>query len=303
VLPNARLLAVGSRSLDKAVAFADQHQAERRYGSYEALVADPDVDIVYVATPHPFHHDHSLLAIAAGKAVLCEKPFAVNAAQAAAVIAASRAKGVFCMEAMWTRFLPAMVRVREWLAAGRIGAPRLLTADFGFRAGWNPDSRLLSPALAGGALLDVGVYVTALSAMVFGPRPTRVTGFATLGETGVDEQAAFVLGYGGGGLASLTCAVRTNTPQEARIDGEAGRISLDGFWHAEKAVLHAEGHGTETVELPLRGGGFEFEAAEAMRCLEAGLTESPDLPLDETLAIAETMDALRAQWGLRYPME
>ncbi len=302
-LEDAALVAVGSRSADKARAFAAEFGASRAHGTYEDLAADPQVDAVYVATPHPMHRDHAILCLEAGKAVLCEKPFTVNAAAARAVVQVARARGVFLMEAMWTRFLPVMVRVREWLAAGAIGEPRLVTADFGFRAGINPESRLFDPALAGGALLDVGVYPVSLACMVFGPHPDRVASLATLGETGVDEQTAVVLGFPGGQLAVATAAIRTNTPQEARILGTDGMILLEpAFWRGERALLRTRA-GEERADLPLAGNGYNYEAAEVGRCLRAGLLESPTMPLDETIAILDVLDRIRAQWGLKYPME
>ncbi len=303
VVPDAKLVAVGSRTLDKAKAFAAEFGAARAHGSYAALANDPEVDAIYVATPHPMHRDDAILCLNAGKAVLCEKPFTVNAKELEAVVAVARAKRVFLMEAMWTRFLPVMSKVREWLASGRIGEPRLVTADFGFRCGWDPQSRLLAPSLAGGGLLDVGIYTVAFAAMVFGPTPSRIAGFAHLGETGVDEQAAYILGYPGGGLASLTCAVRTDTPHGARIDGTEGRIEIAApFWKATRAVLTACGR-TETIEAPHLANGYEYEAMEVGRCLRAGLTESPLVTLDESLALMRVLDQLRGQFGLRYPME
>jgi predicted dehydrogenase len=302
-IPDAELVAVGSRSAAKAAAFAAEFGAERSHGSYEALAADPGIDAIYVATPHPMHKDDAILCLEAGKAVLCEKPFTVNAAELEAVIAVARRRKVFLMEAMWTRFLPAMVRVREWLAAGRIGQPRLVTADFGFRCEWDPQSRLLAPAMAGGGLLDVGIYTVAFAAMVFGPRPERVTGFAHLGETGVDEQAAFVLGYAGGALASLTCGVRTATAHHARIDGTEGRIEVGPpFWKATRATLTVGEH-QETIDQPHQANGYEYEAMEVARCLRAGLLESPVVPLDESLALMRVLDRLRQEFGLRYPMD
>jgi predicted dehydrogenase len=303
VLPQARLVAIGSRSLEKANAFGEAFGIPHRYGSYQDLVADPEVDVIYVATPHPLHKEHSLLALEAGKAVLCEKPFTLNAQEAREVIACARRKRLFLMEAMWTRCLPLMDQVRQWLAAGVIGEPRMLTADFGFRAEVNPEGRLFNLALGGGSLLDIGVYTVALASMVFGGPPTRITGLAHLGETGVDEQAAFILGYGQGQLALLSSAIRTNTPQEARIDGTRGRIRIDSFWRATRATLAVEGQEPQTVEKPFEGNGYHYEAAEVMRCLEEGQLESPLIPLEETVSILETLDEIRRQWGLRYPTE
>ncbi len=301
-LPDAELVAVGSRTRDGADAFGDAYGVPRRHASYEDLAADADVDVVYVATPHPFHKDNTLLCLRAGKAVLCEKPFAVNAAEAREMVACARRKGLFLMEAMWTRFLPVIRRVGEWVAAELIGKARVLTADFGYRCPGDPRSRAMAPELAGGGLLDVGVYPISLAYMLFG-RPIGATGLAHLGPTGVDEQAGLVLSWPGGEIALLACAVRTTTAHVARIDGTAGRIEVPDFWHATKATLWRDRHAPQTFERPHFCNGYEYEAQEVMECLRAGGTESRVMPLDESLAIMETLDALRAQWGLRYPME
>ena len=302
-LPDAALVAVGSRSQEAADAFGESFTVPHRHASYEGLAADPDVDVVYVATPHSLHRDNSLLCLEAGKAVLCEKPFAINAAQAEEVVAQARKCGRFVMEAMWTRFLPAIVRVRELLAEGAIGEVRLLSADFGFRAGFDPHGRLFDPHLGGGALLDVGVYVVSLASLVFGP-PARIVSMAHLGSTGVDEQAAMVLGYARGQLAVLSTAVRTSTPQEAIVMGTEGLIRIHSqWWHPTVLTLSLEGREEEVIHLPFEGNGYQYEAAEVMRCLRAGRLESEVMPLDETMGIVRTMDQIRAQWGLRYPME
>ncbi|MBA2481450.1 MAG: Gfo/Idh/MocA family oxidoreductase [Planctomycetes bacterium] len=301
-VPDATLAAVGSRSQASADAFGSEFTVARRHATYEALARDPEVDAIYVSTPHPMHQANSELCLRAGKAVLCEKPFTINATQAAQVIALARTEKRFLMEAMWTRFQPAIARVRQWLQEGAIGEPRIVQADFGFRAGVDPKSRLFDPALGGGALLDVGVYTVAMASMVFGPTPTRIDAQAHLGSTGIDEQTAMVLGYAGGGLAVLSCAVRTNTPHETRIIGTEGSIHIPSFWRATKATL-TRGSATETVEMPFTGNGYNYQAIEVGRCLRAGLTESPVISLDETLAIMRTMDAVRDRIGLRYPDE
>ncbi len=299
-LPAARLVAVGSRSADKAARFAGEVGVERSYGSYASMIADPEVDVVYVATPHPFHKEHTLLCIEAGKAVLCEKPMAVHGGQVREMVAAAREHDLFLMEAMWSRFNPVLVQVRQWLAERRIGEVRMLTADFGFRTGWNPEGRLLNPSLAGGALLDVGVYVVSLAALVFGGAPEQVQAAAHIGETGVDEQTAMVLKYTGGGLALLACAIRTVTPHMARIDGIKGAIEIPRFWHPTRARLIRPGQ--EPVEVT-GAFGYHHEAAEVMACLRQGKTESETMPLDESISIAETMDKVRTQIGLGYPAE
>ena len=303
VLPDAELIAVGSRSLEKAAGFAKEFDIPHKHGSYMDLVNDPNVDVIYVATPHPFHREHSIFCLKAGKSVLCEKPLAINAQEVEEIIRCARKAKKFLMEAMWTRFIPVMARVREWLAEGAIGEVRMLTADFGFRSGWNPEGRLLNPNLAGGALLDVGVYTVAMASMVFGGQPSRIASIAHIGETGVDEQTAMLLGYDAGQLAILSCAVRTNTPQEARIMGTEGNIYIPDFWHATSATLHVSGKNAAQIEMPFDGNGYNYEATEVMRCLRAEKLESDIMPLDESLSIMKTMDKIRAQWGLKYPME
>ena len=302
-LPDAELLAVGSRSQVSADTFGDMFNAARRYASYEALVQDPDIDAVYIGTPHPFHKENSLLCLRHGKPVLCEKPFTINAAEAAEVIDYARENKVFLLEAMWTRYLPIIVRLRQLLADGVIGEVRMLTADFGFRARINPNSRTFDLNLGGGALLDVGIYPLSLASMIFGT-PDRVTSMAHLGETGADENAAMILGYEGGALSVLTTAIRTSTPHIAILNGTEGRITVHApWWVGTRMTVEVFGKETTEIEMPLAGNGYEYEAAEVARCLRAGLLESDVMPLDETLALMRTMDDIRKQWGLKYPME
>jgi predicted dehydrogenase len=302
-LPEAEMLAVGSRSETSASEFADEREIPRRYASYDALAADPDVEIVYIATPHPFHAGNAELCLGAGKAVLCEKPFTVNAAEAERVVGIARDRGLFLMEGMWTRFFPLMERVRRLISEGAIGEVRMLDVDFGFRTELDPASRLFDPALGGGALLDVGVYCVSLASMVLG-RPYGSVGLSHLGETGVDEQASVVLEHEGGRLANLSIGIRTATPQEATIMGTDGYLRVHSpWWRPTSMTISRPGEASETVEAPVSGNGFNYEAAEVMRCLENGETESDIMPLDETLSVMRTMDGIRAAWGLRYPSE
>jgi predicted dehydrogenase len=333
-LPEAKLAAVGSRTREAADGFAKDFRVPRAHASYEALAADPDVDIVYVATPHILHKENCLQALRRGKAVLCEKPFAINAAEADEVFTLARAQGLFVMEAMWTRFLPAIVKVREMLAAGAIGEPRWLAADFGFKAPFNPQSRIYDPGLGGGALLDIGVYPLSLASMVFGV-PQGVSSTARLGATGVDEQDSIILTYDGGRMASLNACVTMTTPTEAVIAGDKGIIKIHTpFFRARKISLglnkiagisekkmawlrraarmipavsrlreSLEGRHPRAIRAPYRGNGLHYQATEVMRCLDRGLTESPTMPWAETQSILETMDKIRAQWGLVYPSE
>ena len=193
-LDDAEIVAVGSRSREGADKFADEFDIPDRHDSYEALAADPDVDAIYIATPHSLHKENMLTCLAAGKAVLCEKPFAINAREAREAIDFARERGIFLMEAMWTRYIPLMVEVRRMVADGMIGDLRMITGDFGYRAGFNAERRTFNPALGGGALLDVGIYPLSLASMLLG-KPQRIASMAELGETGVDEQSAMILGY------------------------------------------------------------------------------------------------------------
>jgi predicted dehydrogenase len=301
--PDAETLAVGSRTEDSAREFAVSFGIPRHYPSYAELVSDPDVDVVYVATPHPFHAENVRLCLEAGKHVLCEKPMTINAAQAERLIALAQDRDLFLMEGMWTRFFPLMERARYLISSGAIGEPRLLHVDFGFRAPFDPLHRLFNPDLGGGALLDVGVYCVALSSMIFGP-PDRVTGLAHLGETGVDEQSAAILEHGQGCMSTISIATRTATPQEAMIAGTEGRIRIHSdWWRPDTLTLTRPDRENETIKEPYTGNGFAHEAAEVMRCIRSGAHESDVMPLRETLSIARTMDELRRQWGLVYPGE
>ena len=302
-VPEAEVLAVGSRSEASAAKFADKWNIPRRHASYRALASDPDVDVVYIATPHPFHAENATLCLEAGKAVLCEKPFCVNAAEAERVIGLAREKGLFLMEGMWTRFFPLMEEVRRLVSEGSLGEVRMLNVDFGFRADPDPASRLFAPGLGGGALLDVGVYCVSFASMVLG-RPSGSVGISHLGETGVDEQASVVLEHEGGRLANLSIGIRTTTPQEATIMGAEAYVRIHApWWRPESMTISRSGTEDEQIEAPISGNGFGYEAAEVMRCLEAGKTESEIMPLDETVSVMGTLDSIRAAWGLRYPGE
>ncbi|MBN1812543.1 MAG: Gfo/Idh/MocA family oxidoreductase [Anaerolineae bacterium] len=303
VLPDAEIVAVGSRAQETADAFGDEFGVPHRHASYEALAEDSDADVIYIGTPHPFHKDNAILCLEAGKAVLLEKPFTINAAEAEEVITLAREKGLFLMEAMWARTIPIIVKLREMLAEGAIGEVRMLTADLGFRSEFDPKSRLFDPELGGGALLDVGIYPISFASMVLGT-PSRIASLAHMGRTGVDEQAGIVFGYDGGRLAILHTALQTNTAIEATVMGTKGKIRVHSPWFYGAALtLSIEGRDDEAISLPYEGNGYNFEAAEVMRCLREGKLESTVMPLDETLALMQTLDAIRAQWGFKYPME
>lgn len=307
-LPDAQLVAVGSRSKVSADAFADRFDIPNRHQGYAALAADPEVDAVYVAVPHTGHCETALAAIAAGKAVLVEKPFTVNEAEARRLADAAAAAGTFLMEAMWVRFLPHFVKVRELIAQGRIGAVRSVTADRGAILSSDPAHRILDPALGGGALLDLGVYPVSFASMVLG-EPDRVEALMRPAVTGVDAQTSLLLSHSGGAHALITTTMDTETSNAATVTGTKGRIDVPQVWDRTSpvrlTVFGADGlsHAVETFEFTHEGNGLRHQAAEVGRCLRAGLTQSPVIPLDETLAVMRTLDAARERIGLQYPGE
>jgi predicted dehydrogenase len=304
LLPDHALTAVGSRTKERAAEFAARFAMPHAHASYQGIVADPDVDVVYVATPHQAHAADALLALRAGKPVLVEKPFTVNAADAEAVIREARERRLFCLEAMWTRSLPHMRRIRQLLTAGTLGDIRTVFADHGQRfLPPDPSSRLYAPELAGGALLDLGIYPVSFASFVLGD-PARVTAAADFTETRVDAQTSVILQYDGGAHAVLTSTLGAKTPTTASITGTEGRIELAGpFYQPTSFTLHTLSGAVEHYTEPRIGQGLRYQAAEVARCLAEGMTESPVLPLDETLAIMRTMDEIRRQTGLRYPFE
>ncbi|HEX3046467.1 MAG TPA: Gfo/Idh/MocA family oxidoreductase [Bacillota bacterium] len=301
--PSAQVVAVGSRAPETATRFAQEFNIPHAYGSYEELAYAPGVDVIYVCTPHAFHRENAELCLLGGKAVLCEKAFTINSNEAAEVIAIARKSKLYLMEAMWTRFLPVIIKVREWLGQGKIGAIRMLKSDFGFRAAWEPEKRWLNPALGGGALLDVGVYPVSLASMIFGEAPIHIKSLAHLGATGVDEQNALIFEYQTGALALLSSAVQTNTQKDTYIYGTAGYIHIPGTWWAKSAFLWQNETLVETCQAPYTGNGYYHEAAAVMADLRSGKLENDLIPLDETLAVIKTLDEIRAQWGFRYPTE
>ncbi len=301
---DAELVAVASRSQERADAFGDRFAVARRHGSYEALADDDGIDVVYVASPQSHHVDDALLFLEAGRAVLCEKPFALDHRQAARMVDAARARGVFLMEAMWSRFLPAYVRLRELLAEGRIGEPRLVEADFGFalppELATAADHRLLDPARGGGGLLDLGVYPVQLCSLVLGP-PDRVAAVGHVGPTGVDEQVAAVLGHPGGAVGAVKAAIRTGMTCTARIAGTEGAIELPAMMHCPDALRVLSARGIEDLEVPVEGQGLRYQVAEVHAGLRDGRTESEVMGLDETLSIMATLDRIRSAVGIHLP--
>jgi predicted dehydrogenase len=292
---SGRAVAVGSRQMDSANRFADEFDIPNRHASYKALVADPEVEAVYVATPHPMHHADALLALRAGKAVLVEKAFTMNAREAEELVAIARAEGLFLMEAMWTRFLPHIAEIRRLLAEGALGEIVTVTADHGQWFAKDPKFRLFAPELGGGALLDLGVYPVSFASMVLGT-PDRIVSLIDPAFTGVDGQTSMLFGYTSGAQAILTCTLSAKSPTRAAIVGTDARIEIDGTFYAPTSftLISRAGHETH-FEAPSEGRGLWYEAEEVARCLREGLVESPLMPLDETVSIMQTMDAVLAQ--------
>lgn len=299
-VPDAVLAGVASRSRDKAEAFALEFGAAAAYGSYEDLAAAADIDLVYVATPHPQHAANALLALNAGKGVLCEKPFTMNRREAEQVVALARAKQLFLMEAMWTRFMPALAEVKRLIALGEIGSVHQVVADFGFTATFGPEHRVYNPELGGGALLDLGIYPLSIAASLLGA-VVDVKAQAEMGPTGVDVQTAFTLRHEGGGMSVCSCSFQARTPGELTVSGARGHIRMNTMFHrAQSITVSLDDGSTRTIDTPFLGNGYVHEVIEAQRCFRAGLIESPGMTHAETLHLMGVMDEVRRQIGLVY---
>ena len=294
--------AVAARDLDRARAFADEYGFEKAYGSYEEMLDDSGTDLVYIATPHSHHHLHATLCLNHGKNVLCEKAFTVNRKQAEEVFALAEQKGLLITEAVWTRYMPFVKTLQELLANGAIGKPCSLEACFGFELSWH--ERLVDPALAGGALLDMGIYPLTLASIAFGDEISHVVSRCIKSERGVDAQDSITLEYTDGKLATLTTSMVCNLRNEAAIYGTRGHLILPDFWHAEEIQLFTDGkEAPQVYSCPAEISGYEYEVRSCARAIAAGKTECPEMPHAETLRMMGLMDDLRNAWALRYPME
>ena len=341
LVPGAQLVAVGSRSVERARAFAEELSAPRAHEGLASLLADPEVDVVHVATPHHRHAEDTIACLAAGKAVLCEKPLALNLAQATAVAEASERHGVFCMEALWSRFFPAVLRARERVHTGDLGRLRHLQATFGYPLIEDANSRLFRLDQGGGALLDRGVYLLSLARFFLGA-PEEILASRVTGSTGVDLQTTLLLRYGSGAQASLTASLVTRLPNELVLSGEAGTLTLhDPFYSPDALTFHpivpaplsVSTHprrgplvrlrglpGVQrwrrrlrpvehladllrTERFPFSGGGYQFEIAEVCAAIRRGHAASERHPLSDSLEVLREMDAIRRQWGMTFPQD
>jgi predicted dehydrogenase len=295
--------AIGSSSPERAEDFGSRHGIPHRHGTYEDVAADPAVDAVYVATTNDSHLATTLMSIAHDKPVLCEKPFALNGTQARQMVSAARRANLFLMEAMWMRFQPATDRLQEIVRSGTIGEICTIHADFGFPAGPHASGRLFDPGMGGGTILDLGVYVVTLATMLLGP-PDRVSAQIERFDSGVDRQAGIVLHHGEGGMSTLGISFVSDTSTEAVISGPKGRVRMHApFHHSPMLTLERRESVAQTIDTSYEGSGYRFEVEEVHRCLRAGLAESPKMPLDDTLAVMDVLDGIRAQVGLVFPGE
>lgn len=298
------IAAVGSRSAESAASFAAEFDVSRTHGSYEDLVSDADVDIVYIATPHPFHAEQAILALEHGKHVLVEKPFTLNAAEAAAVRDVAVDRGLLAMEAMWTRYLPHMARIREIVSSGTLGDIRALTADHTQLISSDPTHRLNALELGGGALLDLGIYPISFAWDMLG-EPLTIAASARLGDTGADTEVATIMSHASGALSTSLSASRAAGPNTAHIIGTEARVDIDRVWYSASSfrVVAPDGAVLEEYASDIRGRGMQFQALAAERIIAEGRTDSELLPIDETVAIMATLDEIRELVGVRYPGE
>lgn len=301
ILPEADLVAVASRTKEKANDFAEKYNIPNAYATYQELADDPNIDVVYIGTPHTFHLENSVMCMRKGKSILCEKALTINAEEAEEMVRVAREENIFLMEAMIPRHVPLIKKVLKWVNDGRIGDVRMVKASRCARGDFPDDARQLNPELGGGSLLDVGVYVISFAQQIFGKPPIDATGLSHIGEVGSDEQGVAILKYDKGEIADLSFALRTNAVDEAYILGTEGYIKIhDLFAVPTKASLIIDKEEIETLEEAIIGNALNYEAEEVMRCLREGLKESPFMPLDESIQIMEIMDKIRKPWGLVY---
>lgn len=294
---------VASRDGERSMRFAREYGFEKAYGSYEEMLRDPDVDLVYVATPHSHHYEHMKLCLQHGKHVLCEKAFTVNARQAEEVIALARSKGLYIAEAIWTRYLPSRRMIDDLIAEGAIGTPRLVTANLAYVLGHV--ERMYNPALAGGALLDLGVYTLNFASMVLGSNVTAIQSAVQMQETGVDMQESITLTYADGAMAVLCSAMNCRGDSHGVIYGTKGCLTADDI-NNPMVITVAPADKTkpaQTYNVPAQITGFEYQVQAAVDAIEAGQVECEAMPHAETIRIMKLMDDIRAQWGMKYPGE
>jgi predicted dehydrogenase len=302
-LPDAIVSAVGSRNKSKARGFAERFGIPHYFGSYDELVSGSDIDIVYIATPHSRHSENTQLALQANKHVLCEKPFSINHEEAQTMISLAKKKNRFLMDALWIRFTPLMQWVKQAIHDGLLGEPGIFSGSFGYNMEFDPESRVYKRELGGGALLDVGIYPLSTGIWLMG-NPVETVALAKLGMTGIDERTGIVMKTRDNKISTIYTSVINRTPGEFTVMGDKGFINVHGpWWHLDKLTIHLNSGKSDIISFPLEERGYIYMARHVMTCLREGKTESPVVPLSETVSIMTIMDTIRKQIGLKYPME
>ena len=301
-MDGVRMYAVASRSMERAEAFAKEFGIEKAYGSYEALVNDPDVKLIYIATPHSHHYEQAKLCLRYGKHVLCEKAFTANAKQAEEILRLAEEKRLLLTEAIWTRFLPMSAKINEIIKNGAIGRPTLLTANLGYVIDQVP--RMKDPALAGGALLDLGVYPINFASMIFGDQVEKVVSTAQLTNEGVDAQNSITLCYPEGRMAVLHSTMLSISDRQGVVNGTDGYLIADNINNCERIrVYNRDREEIASYDRPAQITGYEYEVEAAVQSIQNGANECPQMPHKETLRIMRLMDSLRQEWGVKFPFE
>jgi predicted dehydrogenase len=297
---HSKLLGVASRDISRAQSFVKEFKANKYFGNYRELANDTEIDIVYIATPHVFHYEHTMMCLKAGKHVLCEKAFGMNEQQVREMTEEAQKRNLFLMEAFWTRFIPATQKALELIEQNKIGQVRQIRADFGFVGDTNPEKRIFNKKLGGGSLLDVGIYPVYLSLLLLGV-PQKITAVAELTSSGVDSFMAAIFDYQNGEKAVLESSIEVKTPTEAYIFGQDGYIKMHSrFHHCEKISIHLQDGIVETIQLKYTGNGYFHEIAEVEECLFAGKSESSKMPLSVSLHLIQTLDRIRKEIKLKY---
>lgn len=300
LVEGANLYGVASRGIDKAKTFATKYQADNFYGSYKELTDDPTIDVVYIATPHVYHCELTLMALDAGKSVLCEKAFGMNKTEVEKMIAKAKEKNLFLMEALWTRFIPATEKMLALVDEGLIGNLQSVRADFGFKADFDPNKRLFNQQLGGGSLLDIGIYPIFLSLLALG-MPNQITATATMSNTDVDSSCMMLFNYENNKTAILDCNLLSSTPIEGWLHGDKGSLKMNNPFHHTRTISYYKDQNLiENFNLDYTGNGYCHEIVEVMSCLHEGKTESEKMPLSFSLQLIELLDSVREKISLNY---
>jgi predicted dehydrogenase len=303
LLPNANLYAVGSRNIDRAKDFSKKYNFQKAYGSYEELAADPDIDIIYIASPHINHYESTLLCLNHGKAVLCEKPVAINSSQFKVMIETAKKKNIFFMEALWTQFIPSFLKCKQLILEGAIGEIKLIEADFCFKAQYDVEGRIFNPILGGGSLLDIGIYPVFIALSILGV-PKSIKAIASFADTGIDSACSMLFQHVDNAISILFSSVETDGRNEALIHGSEGTIKIKSRWHMPSTLdLLKRGADTEHFSFFEPGKGYQYEAAEVMKCLDEKRVESTIFSWQDSLNLISTLDAIRSEAGIKYPDE